>query len=181
MSLRDPDELTIPPDGRPAAEQPQWRRDFPIDVPQDHYVARREFIKFLTLTSFAFVAGQAWILARSLTDARARFPEKPITRLDALPIGGSLQFEYPGPGEPRLLVRLAESQVVAYDQRCTHLSCPVLPQVEQGRFHCPCHNGNFDLATGRPLSGPPRRPLPRVDLEVRDGVVWAVGVTERTS
>ena len=104
-----------------------------------------------------------------------------VARLDELPVGGFRQFDYPGPGQPKLLVRIGDREVVAFDQRCTHLSCPVLPQVERGRFHCPCHNGNFDLATGRPLSGPPRRPLPRVDLELRDGVVWAVGVTERTS
>jgi len=181
VTVRDPDEMTIAPDGRPAAEQPKWRRDFPIDVPQDQYVARREFTKFLTLTSFAFVAGQAWILAKSILGARPGFPEAPVARLSELPIGGFLQFDYPAAGEPKLLVRLSELEVVAYDQRCTHLSCPVLPQVDHGRFHCPCHNGNFDLATGRPLSGPPRRPLPRVDLELRDGVIWAVGVSERTS
>ena len=38
MTVRDPDELTLPPDGRPADEQPQWRRDFPVDVPQDQYL-----------------------------------------------------------------------------------------------------------------------------------------------
>lgn len=181
MSEREPDELTIPPDGRPAAEQPQWRRDFPIDVPQDQYVARREFTKFLVLTSFAFVAGQGWILAKSVFGRRPRFPPIAIAWLDELPVGGFRQFDYPEPGQPKLLVRVGEREVVAFDQRCTHLSCPVLPQVELDRFHCPCHNGNFDLTTGRPLSGPPQRPLPRVELELRDDVVWAVGVTERTS
>ena len=43
--------ISIPPDGRPAEEQPAWRQDFPIDWPQDHYVERRDFVKFLTLTS----------------------------------------------------------------------------------------------------------------------------------
>lgn len=181
MRRRDPEQLTIPPDGRPLAEQPKWRQDFPIDVPQDQYVARREFTKFLVLTSFAFVTGQAWILAKSRIDGVPEQPGTPVARLDELAVGGFLQFDYPGPGEPKLLVRLGEHEFVAYDQRCTHLSCPVLPQVGLGRLHCPCHNGNFDLASGRVLSGPPRRPLPRVELELRDGMVWAIGVTERTS
>lgn len=181
MTPRDPDDLTLPPDGRPAADQPRWRRDFPIDVPQDQYVARREFTKFLVLTSSALAAGQAWVLGKSLFVRRAALPEAPIVRLPDVPVGGFLQFDYPAPGQPKLLVRLGERRVVAFDQRCTHLSCPVLPQVEQGRFHCPCHNGNFDLATGRPLSGPPRRPLPQVDLELRGDQIWAVGVTERTA
>ncbi len=181
MSRRDPDELTIAPDGRPMEEQPKWRRDFPIDVPQDHYVARREFTKFLALTSFAFVTGQAWILAKSWFGGSADSRELLVARLSDLPVGGALQFDYPGPGQPKLLVRLSDQEVVAFDQRCTHLSCPVIPQVAQGRFHCPCHNGNFDLATGRPISGPPRRPLPKVELKVRGDRIFAVGITERSS
>ena len=29
------DKLSVPPDGRPYHDQPQWRNDFPIDWPQD--------------------------------------------------------------------------------------------------------------------------------------------------
>ena len=78
-------------------------------------------------------------------------------------------------------MRTGDATFVAYDQQCTHLQCPVVPAVESGRLHCPCHNGWFDLATGRPLAGPPRRPLARVTLEVRDGRVWATGIEEPTS
>ena len=55
------DQITIPPDGRPPEVQPAWRRDFPIDWPQDQYVARRDFSKFMVLTSLAFFVGQVWI------------------------------------------------------------------------------------------------------------------------
>jgi Rieske Fe-S protein len=181
MRRPDPEELTIAPDGRPMAEQPKWRRDFPIDVPQDQYVGRREFAKFLALTSLAFVAGQLWILAKTVFGRRGGFPEVAVARLSDLPVGAALQFDYPLPGEPKILVRLGENEVVAFDQRCTHLSCPVIPQVEQRRFHCPCHAGNFDLASGRPISGPPRRPLPKVELELRGDQIFATGVTERSS
>lgn len=177
----DPDELTIAPDGRPLAEQPKWRRDFPIDVPEDQYVARREFTKFLALTSLAFVAGQLSILVKTLFDRRGTHPAREIATLADLPVGGALQFDYPTPGEARILVRLGERELVAFDSRCTHLSCPVIPQVDRRRFHCPCHEGIFDLETGRPLAGPPRRPLPKVELELRGDRVFAVGVTERTS
>ncbi|HVR28918.1 MAG TPA: Rieske 2Fe-2S domain-containing protein [Thermoanaerobaculia bacterium] len=179
MSRRDPEELTIAPDGRPWADQPKWRRDFPIDVPEDDYVARREFIKFLALTSFAFVAGQAWILAKSLFGRRTGFRRAPVARLSELPVGASLQFDYPGAGEPKLLVRLGPREVVAFDARCTHLSCPVFPQVDEGRFYCPCHQGFFDLTSGRPLAGPPTRPLPRVELELDGDEIFARGVERR--
>ncbi|HEV7669014.1 MAG TPA: Rieske (2Fe-2S) protein [Thermoanaerobaculia bacterium] len=180
MNRTDPDELTIAPDGRPLAEQPKWRQDFPVDIPEDQYVARRELIKFLALTSFAFAAGQVWILGKSLFGGKPAYPEMEVARLADLGVGEFRSFDYPAPGQPKLLVRLAD-RLVAFDGRCTHLSCPVIPQVDRQRFHCPCHEGNFDLTTGRPLSGPPRRPLPRVELEVRDGRVFAVGVAERTS
>ncbi|MGH7505467.1 MAG: ubiquinol-cytochrome c reductase iron-sulfur subunit, partial [Longimicrobiales bacterium] len=58
----------------------------------------------------------------------------------------------------------------------THLLCPVIAQPERGRLHCPCHNGAFDIETGRPIAGPPERPLPRVRIEVRGDVVYATGI-----
>jgi nitrite reductase/ring-hydroxylating ferredoxin subunit len=170
-------EISIAPDGRPAAEQPAWRRDFPIDWPRDHYVSRRDFTKFLGLTSLAFVIGQAWIGVKSVRDRlRGRPPESPVARLDEVPVGSARSFQYPTADDPCLLLRPDDRTLVAYSQKCTHLSCAVVPEVENGRLVCPCHKGYFDLATGRPLAGPPRRPLPRVALQVRDGVVYATGV-----
>jgi Rieske Fe-S protein len=40
---------------------------------------------------------------------------------------------------------------------------------------CPCHEGIFDADTGDVISGPPQRPLGRIDVEVRNGTVWALG------
>jgi Rieske Fe-S protein len=181
MSQRDPEQLTIAPDGRTPAEQPRWRQDFPIDWPQDAYISRRDFVKFMLLTSLAFTSGQFWVLAQNfLRQRRGQPPIRAITELANLPVGGSVLFNYPGPNEPRVLVRLDEKNLVAYGQQCTHLSCPVIAQAEAGRLHCPCHEGSFDLASGRPLAGPPRRPLPRVTLELREGVIYATGVEEHT-
>jgi nitrite reductase/ring-hydroxylating ferredoxin subunit len=166
---------TVPPDGRPAADQPAWRQDFPVDWPQDHYVARRDFTKFLGLTSLAFVAGQFWIGFKSLFDQREVARKQAVARLDELPVGGSLVFRYPEGGHRCLLMRPDEHTLLAYSQECTHLACAVVPRMEQGLIHCPCHEGWFDLATGQPTAGPPRRPLPKVILEIRDRTVYAVG------
>ncbi|HEY1374599.1 MAG TPA: Rieske 2Fe-2S domain-containing protein [Candidatus Binatia bacterium] len=179
MEPSDPYFHTVPPDRGADTEQPRWRSDFPIDAPQDEYIARRDFTKFMVLASLAFVAGQFWILARNLFRRRAATPAREIARIDDIPRGGSLVFDYPEAHQPALLVRLPDGGVVAYDQQCTHLSCPVVPRVSEGKLHCPCHEGSFDLATGKPLAGPPRRPLPRIRLEVRDGRIFAVGVEER--
>jgi Rieske Fe-S protein len=176
----DPENVSTPPDGRPIELQPKWRQDFPIDVPRDEYVARRDFAKFMVLTSLAFAVGQIWIVARNLVRRRAGAPPiREIARVGQVPVGGSLVFSYPREDDHAILVRLAEDRFVAYDQQCTHLLCPVLAQPERGRLHCPCHNGNFDLETGRPISGPPERPLPRIRLEVQGGAVYATGVEAR--
>lgn len=178
---REPEHATTPPDGRPLSEQPKWRRDFPIDWPQDEYVSRRDLVKFIVLTSLAFATGQLWLVGKELFATEPRFESLPIAGLDDVPVGGSRVFYYPEDDHtPRLLIRTGESSFVAYDQQCTHLLCPVVPRVERGELHCPCHNGFFDLETGRPTAGPPRRPLSRVHLEVRDGQVYAVGVEDRT-
>jgi Rieske Fe-S protein len=181
MDGSDSQTMTIAPDGRPDAEQPRWRQDFPIDVPQDDYIARRDFAKFMVLTSFAFAVGQLWIVAENFF--RRRKPAqsvREVARLNDIPVGGALVFDYPELHEPALLVRLDASHVIAYGQKCTHLSCPVIPRIEQGRLHCPCHEGSFDLITGRPIAGPPRRPLARINLEIRSGRIFATGVEERT-
>lgn len=165
------------PDQRPLETQPQWRRDFPIDVHEDNHVARREFVKFLTLVSGAFVVGQLWILAQSVLRGRGATPEtQRIASIDEVPVGGALSFAYPGPEDRCLLVRAATDRFVAFNQLCTHLSCAVVPDATRGLLLCPCHNGSFDLESGRPLSGPPRRALPRIVLDVRDGDVFATGV-----
>jgi len=170
------------PDGRPTADQPKWRRDFPVDIAEDNYVARREFVKFLVLTSGAFAVGQLAIVASALARrGRSAPPALAIARVDQIPVGGVKPFTYPTPEDVCLLVRVDETKFVAYDQRCTHLSCAVVPEPEKHQFYCPCHEGAFDLATGRAIAGPPRRPLTSIALEVRDGLVFATGVEERMS
>jgi len=179
MTPKETELTSVGPDGRPLSEQPAWRQDFPINWPQDHYVARRDFAKFLGLTSLAFVVGQFWIVVKNWGRSRRGAPPvQPIAQLTEVPVGGAKVFHYPTETDPCILLRTGEQSFLAYDQKCTHLSCAVIPEMKQGRLRCPCHHGFFDLATGRPLAGPPRRPLPRIRLEIRDGVVYATGIEE---
>lgn len=181
MIRSEREDLTIPPDGRPLDQQPKWRQDFPIDWPEAHYLSRRDFTKFMVLTSLAFTAGQFWIIVRNFfRKRRGMAPIHQIATTDQLPIGGSLAFIYPEAHDTCLLVRTGENTFVAFGQKCTHLSCAVVPQPDQNRFYCPCHVGSFDLVTGAPIAGPPRRPLPRINLEVRNGVVYATGIEVKT-
>jgi nitrite reductase/ring-hydroxylating ferredoxin subunit len=177
----DREQITIPPNWGTLHSQPAWRKDFPIDWPQDAYVARRDFTKFLGLTSLAFVIGQLWIGAENvLRRSRGKPPIRRIALLSAVPIGGTLQFDYPGEHDACILVRLGPDELVAYGQKCTHLSCAVIPRVDKGQIHCPCHEGFFDLATGDVLAGPPPRPLPRGRLEPPGDDVYSTRIERRT-
>ena len=171
-----PDQLSVPPDGRPYHDQPQWRNDFPIDWPQDELVARRDFTKFLVLTSFAFVVGQLWIAVENFR--RKRRGEPPVQRIaavESIRVGDSMVFNYPGEHDTCIVVRTGHQGFFAYNQKCTHLTCAVVPDLAHGKFVCPCHNGAFEMRTGMPLYGPPRRPLERILLEIRDGDLYAIG------
>jgi Rieske Fe-S protein len=175
------EQITIAPDWRPMDEQPAWRSDFPIDWPQDRYVERRDFMKFLVLTSLALTVGQLWIGVQNWWRRQRGAPEiARVATVDAIGGSGVVTFAYPGIHDDCVLVRTGDGALVAYSQKCTHLSCAVRPLVDKGVIECPCHEGLFELSSGRPLAGPPRRPLPIVRLEVRGNDIYATGVDHRT-
>ena len=155
-------------------EQPIWRRDFPYTSRGEDDVTRREFTKYLVLSSAAFAGGgglvSLWASLRTIDQGE---PEQ-IVALADVAVGGSHLFSYPGPNDPAILVRPTADLVLGFSQKCTHLGCVVFWVSDEEHFECPCHEGVFGL-DARPISGPPERPLARIELEVRDGMVWALG------
>ena len=177
MSSENSETITTTPDGRAPEDQPVWRQEYPIDWPESEYVSRREFTRLLLVTSFAFVVGQVYIVVSSLLRQRASPPPAAeIAAVADVPVKTTKLFYYPTENDPCVLVRLSDDEYVAYSQKCTHLSCPVIPDPAAGRIRCPCHEGFYDLRTGGVLAGPPERPLPRITLQVRDGRIFATGV-----
>lgn len=81
--------------------------------------------------------------------------------LASLDAAGRLEIEYAG--EPAEVVRTG-SGVVARSLLCSHFGCRVQWQAAAERYHCPCHEGAFDR-DGRPIAGPPTRPLRRLPVE----------------
>ena len=53
-----------------------------------------------------------------------------------------------------------DTRFIAITSRCAHVGCPVRWVDAAERFICPCHGGVYDLL-GRPVGGPPVRPLDR--------------------
>jgi Rieske Fe-S protein len=153
---------------------PKWRQDFPIEWEGDHYVTRREMVKFMTLGSL-LLAGANWITAiAGKVLHRGSHAQRYIGAVSALEQTGSLLFRYPTDQDPCIAVRTPEGKVVAYSQVCTHLSCAVVHNKAENALVCPCHNGIFNIDGGSPIGGPPTRPLPRVKIEQRGDQLFAI-------
>ena len=90
---------------------------------------------------------------------------------DKLPAPGTaLQFLFGT--RPALLIRHADDSMVCFDAVCTHLGCTVQFQPKEQRIHCACHGGNYDMNSGKNVSGPPPKPLKQYKVEVAaDGQV----------
>jgi len=165
---------------RHRSAEPLWREEFSVHGADERYVNRRQFAKFLVLTSFGMFVGNLWILVRSWLSGRPAYPLRPVATTDELPVGGVKLFRYPGPEDPCILVRTSETGFAAYSQKCTHLSCAVYYSGEHGRLECPCHEGYFSVASGAVLQGPPQRPLPRVVLQRQGSHLIATGIDLQT-
>jgi Rieske Fe-S protein len=161
---------------RKPSSAPLWQDEFSVFTADERYVSRRQFTKFLTLTSFAMLAGNLWILARSWFHRPPSYAEHTVAQVGEIPVGGVKTFAYPTPDDPCILVRTATDSYAAFSQKCTHLSCAVYYEHEQNRLACPCHQGFFSVSDGAVLQGPPQRPLPRVALRVKDGQLIATGM-----
>lgn len=98
-----------------------------------------------------------------------------IVDLEDLPKGTSVNFNYPTEHEPAILVHTPRGELKAYNNKCTHLQCPVFYEKENDTLLCPCHKGYFNVDSGHPEAGPPQRELPLIELEVHNGTVYAVG------
>lgn len=161
------------PDAPPT---PRWREDFPVRWDLDHYMTRRELAKFLTLGS-GLIAGTNLLIALiGLTRQPPPAPQLRIASVNDVAPGTALLFRYPTAEDPCILVRETSGEFHAYSQVCTHLSCAVVYRAAERHLDCPCHRGAFASADGRPLAGPPTRPLPRIVIEQRGSDLVATGI-----
>jgi arsenite oxidase small subunit len=160
----------------------QWRTnehllpELSLDSQEDVIASRRGFLTFLLACSAALFLATLPFARRFMRAREEHFlkialgPVADITRGEARP------FAYPGKDNPALLVHLPNGEWRAYEGTCTHLSCVVYWDATSERLICPCHNAAFSVETGAVLMGPPRRPLPRIELSVEDGTIYAVGM-----
>jgi Rieske Fe-S protein len=160
---------------RPSTE-PLWKEEFSVHSIEERYVSRRQFSKFLVLTSLGMFIGNLWIVVKSWFDRPAVFPQQRVAALEEIAVGDVKLFTYPTPADHCILVRTAADHYAAFSQKCTHLSCAVYYARKENRLVCPCHKGYFSARDGSVLAGPPPRRLPQIVLQNHGGELIAVGM-----
>lgn len=104
------------------------------------------------------LAGLAKFLGYKRSRARSRsFSREVLTSLKPneplhVPDAGAWLIRIPGAAD-----------IVALDDRCTHLGCRQKWDTAAGLFHCPCHGSEFDIR-GAVMRGPASRPLPQFEV-----------------
>lgn len=68
------------------------------------------------------------------------------------------------------IIRKADDRFDVFSNKCTHLSCRVAWDEEQGAFICPCHDGRF-ARDGSIISGPQPRALDPFEFKVEEGAL----------
>ncbi|MCA9218233.1 MAG: Rieske 2Fe-2S domain-containing protein [Planctomycetales bacterium] len=165
---------------------PLWRAHFSVDLDLEKANSRRQFLGGAAIAGGTIACSK--IALSTVTEnqhastengtAWHLFPPKRLAKtLSDLADGQAILFRYPDADSPCLLIKRSAQEVVAFSQKCTHLACPVVPTTDRDELHCPCHHGSFDMMTGKPLAGPPRKSLARIRIEVaEDGTLTATGV-----
>jgi nitrite reductase/ring-hydroxylating ferredoxin subunit len=63
----------------------------------------------------------------------------------------------------------APGGIVAAYRKCTHLGCAVPWVAAEDRFHCPCHQSQYDKHTAVVIDGPAPKPLQLFHITEKDG------------
>lgn len=144
-------------------EPPLSERDLP-EEPQA--VPRRRFLRRLALLVGASAITDVALPACARRDREPR-SGVPVALVE-LPLGKRVVVAMKD--LPVEIVRTATG-ATARTLVCTHRGCPVIWKEELAVYHCPCHDGRFD-ADGRPIAGPPNRPLRTLAVSLDGGFAW---------
>lgn len=84
----------------------------------------------------------------------------------AIPLGGGAIF----PEQGVVVTQPTEGVFVGFSAVCPHRGCTVRA-VAAGTINCFCHGSRFRIADGSVAGGPATEPLPRIPIDVADGLV----------
>ncbi|MGH9365823.1 MAG: ubiquinol-cytochrome c reductase iron-sulfur subunit [Thermoanaerobaculia bacterium] len=130
---------------------------------------RRRWVTRLLGTSLgAAVVSFAYPILRYIVPPASSEPSQSEMELDvkASDIPPNTARIVPLAGKAVLLLKTASGELKALTATCTHLACTVQYRAERSDIWCACHNGTYDV-NGMNVSGPPPRPLARLEVNVR--------------
>lgn len=104
-----------------------------------------------------------WIEAADLTQLHSKVPLEVVFRKNH--VDG---WKITSAKETAWVVKLSDTQTVAFGPQCTHLGCAYHWDEAKTQFLCPCHNSVFAV-DGTVVSGPAPRPLDRFETKMQNG------------
>ena len=167
-----------PKDG--SSTKPAWAEEFSVHAAEDAYVQRRQFTKFLVLTSFGMVAGNGWIWLKALTaEERAEWPEAVVAQR----VGDRgrhravlfLSRRRPIPASWSAAPTASSRPSARSARTCP---APSTTRRRSDRLECPCHEGYFSARTAACCRGRRRGRCRRCCLEQRGDDLVAIGMID---
>ena len=73
--------------------------EFAIETAAEQYINRRQFSKFLVLTSLGMFVGNLWILVKSWLRRSPAYPARVIAGVNEIAVGDVKLFSYPEPAD----------------------------------------------------------------------------------
>ena len=104
-----------------------------------------------------------WVEAGDVSKLAPRDPVEMVFRQNRVD-GWKIQSEK----TTAWVVKLTDSQIVAFGPQCTHLGCAYHWDEGRSHFLCPCHASVFGM-DGAVVGGPAPRPLDRYETKVENG------------
>lgn len=130
-------------------------------MPNSTSEGKRSFLRYLLLFIGGILALMgSWGIGRFALfwTSEGKTREVPLDIVDKLRVGVPVPVPQAGAW---LLKRSDDGQLLAFDDRCTHLGCRQKWDPARQRYQCPCHGSEFDVE-GNVKRGPATRPMPRL-------------------
>jgi cytochrome b6-f complex iron-sulfur subunit len=136
-------------------------------------ITRRDFLKLMKGAGIAIGAGAvaAPVVAYFYPTDLQIYPIEPalVCAEDELPVGESRTVPF---GRYPAIVINTPNGLKAYSAACTHFACTVKWNNATGTIDCPCHEGYFNVDDGSVKSGPPPKPLLKLETENVNGKIY---------
>lgn len=101
-------------------------------------------------------------------------PPPPGTRVPLAELTAGRHLRVHHRGIPVDVHRDGAGTVVARSLLCAHEGCEIDWSGAEAAYLCRCHGGKFD-GDGRPIAGPPNRPLRELAVRVEGDAAWVEG------